>query len=457
MEKEEVQALFARYNKNFQEKLCLIMLDDRVFCDRMIEILNVQHLELKYLQVFTQKIFDHKNQYKTHPSREIMENILRTDLDDCTDVLKKQIREYYVRMKTSSFETEKEYIKDEALDFCRRQKLQEAMLSAAKQIKNSRFDQVSKIINDALKLGSDNDVGYDYIKDFEKRYVDNVRHPIPTGWEIIDNITAGGMGRKEFGVIIGATGQGKSQALVCLAANALRQGKTVVYYTLELQAEVVALRTDANLTGIAKDELRHSKEEILELIKQMPGRYIIKHFPKKSVSIHALRNHIEKLIGQGIQPDLVLVDYLELLKPSTNKTESRHETEDQFAEFEAMCQEYNFAGWTVSQTNRRGINAEIVTMEEVSEYFAKCFGAYIIITLSRDLYDKANNTGKFFIAKNRSGNDGLIYDIFIDTARSEIKVLGLRKTEDEDEGRAKYRTELQQKLYQDFKQMKDVK
>lgn len=454
MNKNEVQSLFSKYSKHFQEKLCFLILEDRSFSDRMIEVLNIEHLELKYLQLFVGKIFEFKLKYKTHPSQEVIENILRVGLEGEPEVLQKQVRDYYFRLKTTRFETEEKYIQDEALDFCRRQKLQEAMLQAVKLIKTSNFDQVSKLINNALKLGSDNNVGYDYLVDFEKRYVENVRFPVATGWDLIDGITAGGLGRGEYGLLIACSGAGKSHALVNLASNALREGKTVVFYTLELKAEVIALRTDANITGIAKDDLINNKEEVLKLIKSLPGRLVIKHYPKKAATLQTIRGHIEKLIDNGCKPDLVLIDYLELLKPSTMRNESRHETEDQFAEFESMCQEFDFAGWTASQTNRKGFNAEIVTLEEVSEFINKCFGAYLIITLSRDTYDKANNTGKFFIAKNRNGQDGLIYDIFMDTARSEIRVLSQRSEED-DEEREKHKTNIQNKIYEKFKRIKD--
>lgn len=422
-------ASFSKYNKAFQEKMCLIMLDERPFADQMMEVLNLEFLELKFLQVFVGKIFEYKTKYKTHPSRDIMETVLRTDLSDLPEILQKQTREYYARVITSDFDTEKAYIKNEALDFCRRQKLHEAMLQAVKQIQNSKFDEVSKIINDALKLGSENDLGYDYIKDFEQRYVDNVRFPIATGWPMVDEITDGGNGRGEYAVIIAPSGFGKSQVLVNLAANAIREGKNVVFYTLELSKEVIALRTDACISQIAKDDLKEHKDEVYKEIIKIPGRFIVKHYPKNTVSTRTIRLHLDKLIQSGFKPDMVIIDYAELLKPLNNRKEVRQDIGDIYNEFETICQEYNVAGWTASQTNRKGLSAEIVSMEEISEAFNKCFGAYLIITLSRSVQDKNSNTGKFFVAKNRNGPDGIIYDIFMDTALSTIKVLGQRKGE----------------------------
>jgi hypothetical protein len=80
--------------------------------------------------------------------------------------------------------------------------------------------------------------------------------------------------------------------------------------------------------------------------------------------------------------------------------------------------------WTASQTNRSGLNAEVVTMEQISEAFNKCFVADFICTLSRTIEDKQNNKAKMFIAKNRNGPDGIVYDLFMDTSNVCIKMLG---------------------------------
>ncbi len=79
--------------------------------------------------------------------------------------------------------------------------------------------------------------------------------------------------------------------------------------------------------------------------------------------------------------------------------------------------------WTASQTNRSGLNAEVITMESISEAFNKCFVADFIFTVSRTIEDKNTNTGRIFVAKNRNGPDGLVYPIFMDTSNVNIKVL----------------------------------
>ena len=105
------------------------------------------------------------------------------------------------------------------------------------------------------------------------------------------------------------------------------------------------------------------------------------------------------------------------------RKEKRIELECIYEELRAMAQEFDCPIWTASQTNRSGLNAEVITMESISEAFNKCFVSDFIFTLSRTVEDKNTNGGRMFVAKNRSGPDGLIYPIFMDTSSVCIKVL----------------------------------
>jgi hypothetical protein len=118
------------------------------------------------------------------------------------------------------------------------------------------------------------------------------------------------------------------------------------------------------------------------------------------------------------------VDYGDLIKPeSFKKDEKRHQLETIYEELRGLAQQCECPLWTASQTNRSGLNAEVITMESISEAFNKCFVADFIFTLSRTIEDKNANTGRLFVAKNRNGPDGLVYPIFMDTSNVKIKVL----------------------------------
>ena len=417
------RADFSKYGKSFQEKLVQMILQDRAFADRILEVLDINFLELSYLQTFIRKITNYREKYGVHPTESTLATILRSELDEESEVTKKQIRDYFARTITIGTPEDSEYIKDTSLDFCRKQKLMGAILKSVDLINVSSFDDISGLINDAIKLGSDNNFGYDYKVDFEKRFELRSRNPISSGWDEIDSICKGGLGRGELGVVIAPTGAGKSMVLVHLGAEAVRNGKTVIHYTLELQDTVVASRYDSCLTGVPLKDLQVFKDKIYEKVQDLEGQLIVKEYPTKSASTTTIKAHLERVRQRGIDVDLIIVDYGDLLRPNNVQKEKRMELESIYEELRGLAQEHECPLWTASQTNRSGLNAEVITMESISEAFNKCFVSDFIFTVSRTIEDKNANGGRIFIAKNRNGPDGLIYPAFMDTSSVKIKVL----------------------------------
>ena len=416
------KASFSRYGKSFQEGLVQLIYEDRPFADQITEVLDINFLELEYLRVFVDKIVSYRNRYSKHPSAEAVITILRTDLDNEDEVTRTQVREYFARIIKKDL-TDQEYIKEQSLDFCRKQNLKEAMLKSVGLLQTCSFDEISNVINNSLRLGSDNNFGYDYLADFEERFIPKFRRPVTTGWKEMDSVCGGGLGKSELGVVIAPTGAGKSMVLVHLGSEGLKEDKVVVHYTMELQATVIAGRYDSCLTGYPLDELPNFKNEIYEMVKNIGGKLIIKEYPTKSASTATIKTHLTKLLKSGVKPDMIIVDYADLLRPVVVRKEKRSELESIYEELRGISTEFACPVWTASQTNRSGLNAEVITMEQISEAFNKCFVADFIFSVSRSIEDKQNNLGKIFIAKNRNGPDGMIYDIFMDTSCVNIKIM----------------------------------
>ena len=193
---------------------------------------------------------------------------------------------------------------------------------------------------------------------------------------------------------------------------------------MELSDTSVAGRYDAAITGVELKNLIVFKEKIYDEIKDIKGKLIVKEYPTRSASIQTIKNHIEKLKRRDFIPDLIIVDYGDLIRPeNSRKDEKRHQLETIYEELRGIAQICACPLWTASQTNRSGLNAEVITMESISEAFNKCFVADFIFTVSRTIEDKNTNTGRIFVAKNRNGPDGLVYPLFMDTSNVKIKVL----------------------------------
>lgn len=424
-EEEKGNASFSKFGGNFQEKLAELILRERAFADQIEEVIKLEYFDYSYLQKFTEKVFDYRNQYDVHPSIDIMETVIKSDMDDVPEALKRKVGEFFVRIKSEGEAADVkdgDFVKDKSLDFCKKQDLKTAIVEAYELIEDSDYEPVEGVIKDALRRGQDNDVGHEYIKDFESRYDIRKRNPVTTGWKNIDSITSGGHGRGELGVCIGATGSGKSMALVHFGAAALQEGFNVVHYTLELRDRVIGSRYDACITNTPLDLLDKKKDDIRDAIKDVDGQLIVKEYPTGQASTQTIKRHLEKIQRRGIKVDAVIVDYADLLRPVNAQQHKRDNLQAIYEDLRGLAKEFEVAMWTASQTNRQGLNKEVITMEEISEAFNKCFVSDFIFTLSRTIDDKNMNTGRVFIAKNRNGPDGMVFPIFMDPGRVKIKV-----------------------------------
>jgi len=449
---------FSKFGKTFQEKLVKTILFDRNFANQMEEVLDTSYLELKYLQVFVDLMFQHKQDYP-HPTYEAMVSVVRTQTDDYSNSIIKQVIDFMARIKSNAIgDEDQEYVMEKSLDFCKKQKLKEAILKSVGLLQSQSFEQIQKVINDAMNLGADNNHGHDYHKDVLDRFELKMRNPVSTAWDEIDSITKGGLGKRELGVVVAPTGAGKSMALAHLGAMAVVKGKTVVHYTLELADTVVGQRYDSCITGIRLQDLMSMKESILGVIEHIPGQLIIKEYPTKSATTRTLNTHLEKLRQKGIEPDMVIVDYADLLKPTATgfkSQELRHSLGNLYEELRGIAQTWDIPVWTASQTNRSGLNAEVITMESISEAFNTCFVADFICSISRTMEDKTENKGRMFVAKNRNGIDGVVYPMEIDTAKVHLRVLPPDEDSSIDAVVMKTKQEQDEHLRQKYRQFKE--
>ena len=414
---------FSNFGDIFQEKLALIILIDRAFADQMQEVLDFDFFDKKFLKVFVKLIFSYREKYEVHPTMDIINTLIKTELKGQPEFLLDEIKTFFSRCQERDRVSDEDFVKEKSLDFCKKQKIKFAMLRSLEFLETSKFDDIRIEIEESLKLGSDNNHGHKFIQDFETRYLPNYRNPVSTGWKLIDGYTEGGLGKGELGVVIAATGKGKSLLLVHLGAKALLSGINVVHYTLELSPEVIGRRYDACLTKIPLNELSNHKDLILEEIKKVPGKLIVKEFPQHETTVNQLERHIEKIKMDGGKIDMIIVDYGDLLKSSRSYEQKRNELGAIYSEMRNLSKKFNCPIWTASQTNRSGLNAEIVTMESISEAYEKCFVADFICSLSRTVEDEKVNSGRIFIAKNRNGVTGRVFPIIMNTGIVHVDVL----------------------------------
>ena len=231
------QKNFSKFGKAFQEKVFQSMLTDTTWSAQMIEVVDPEYFDLKYLSYLCEKYFSYYSKYKTFPTLTILITIIKEDLSKTKEsVLRDQIIEYLHRMKTNPDVGDLQYVKDKSLEFCKKQAFREALEQSVELIQTEKYESVINIMKEAISVGMPNTAGHNFFDDIEARFVQINRQVCPTGLNRIDaqDILRGGLGRGELGVIAANTGVGKSHFLVAMGCAAMLAGKNVIHYTFEL-------------------------------------------------------------------------------------------------------------------------------------------------------------------------------------------------------------------------------
>jgi archaellum biogenesis ATPase FlaH len=415
---------FSGMGRTYQEKVMQAMISDSLFADQMLDVLNPKFFDVSYLQEIAGKFFDHKRKYKTFPSADVLELMVTKD-QALEQQVSLQVKEYLKRAIAIPLNGDRGYIQESSLDFCKKQTMKDALIKAIDKMEEMKFDDIAPIIKDALVAGAPRDLGHDYSAGFAQRATRSDAKRISSGWAPLDNVLNGGWERGTITTFIAPTGAGKSHFLVNAAASAIEQGLNAVYITLEMADYKIGLRFDSYYSGIELNHVQEHAVKVEEVAKsKAKGRLFIKEFPTKAATVQTIRSYLQRLQAiHNFTPDIVCVDYADLLRGARGYADKRFELEGNYEELRALAQEFRLCVLTADQTNRSGLEMEVVTIGQIGESYAKATVCDLIMTVSRTMEDKQSNTGRLFVAKSRLGRDGMIFPFIMNPATVKVSLL----------------------------------
>lgn len=414
------QDTLSKYGQSFQSKVISALLSDVKLIDSLHEIIHKKFFESEPNKWIVEQVLEYYNEYKAVPTLDVFKvEISKID----NQSIKKSIVEQLKTVFTSVGDTDLQYVKDEFSSFCINQNIKEAIVQSVDLLKAGNYDKIKDLVDKALKVGVESDLGHDYLLDYDKRIEDVDRTTVRTDWDAINDIMDGGLGPGELGVVVAPSGVGKTWVLCALGAAAVKAGKSVVHYSMELSEHYVGQRYDTVFTQVSSADLKDKKDEVRDKIKRLKGKLLIKYYPPKGVSAKKIQAHLEKLIAAGNKPDLIIVDYADLLLSHSNKTDSTYaEQGGVYIDLRGMSGELGIPVWTASQTNRTAIDSEVIEADKIADSYAKVMNADFIMSLSRKAKDKLNNTARVHVMKNRFGQDGITFPAKMDTNKGILEV-----------------------------------
>lgn len=404
---------FEYLGDQFQLQLINQIIVDKEFGRSIIDVMSPSYFENKYYKIIIQLTKEYNKKYSEIPSFDILAQMAKSDIS--VEIMLKIALDTLDLIKNVVSEGE-EFVKEKALKFCKQQELKKAMKKAEKIISGGEFenyDQVEPLFRGALQVGEMDRGRMDVFDDIENVLRDDFRHPIPTGIRGLDRLLKGGLAKGEVGVILAPTGVGKSTVLSKFTNNGFNLGYNVLQIIFEDNPKIIQRKHLTMWTKIAPDDLSSNKEIVMEKIselKHLENKLIIKKLPSETMTMLSIKNQIRKMISEGIKIDLICLDYIDCVLSDRNGGEDWKGEGAVIRGFEAMCHEFNIAGWTATQGNRSSISSDVVTTDQMGGSIKKAQVGHVIISIAKSLLQKENKLATIAITKSRIGKDGVIFE-----------------------------------------------
>ncbi len=410
---KELEKDFKNYGAKFQLSSLRLLVEDRPFGVKLKDTLLAEYFDNKYHKWFCDIILNFIITWKTSPDYDYLERKIVENFES-----EEQVEVYKsVLNKISKADISKRsYIEDEIQKFCNTRKIIRDLSKAIDLAKVGEFDKSSVLSKEAYKGIKVNVDHFDLKQDWKKVIEEPPHFPIAMPFETFNKNSKGGPGRGALALCMAPTNFGKTAWLTALARQAAIDGKNVLYISLETETWQIATRLLSGLIDIPQEMLKFNLKQIEQAVSDLPSNVIFKRYKSKQANVETIKNEIDDLKAEGFFPDLVCVDYLQLLKPpkgSSTKTDNE--------KIEMICEdlrdlaiEEHILMWSAIQTNRSGQNAEYSDEAQVSKAIESLWVSDFFMAYSQTPQQAAEGICHATLLKNRFGGKGIVLKVQYD-------------------------------------------
>ena len=383
------------YNHDIQKLYLEMFLADAETFIRCQNIFDPKNFEQR-LQPTAEFITKYVDQYKIMPEVAIVNAACNIELAQ-------------LQLAKENFD----WLMNEFENFSRHKGLERAIIASADLLEKAEYGPVEKLIRDAIQISLNRDMGTDYFEDPRSRLekLKSNNGQISTGWPSVDKKLYGGFNRGELNIFAAASGGGKSLFLANLAVNWALMGLNVVYLTFELSEGLVGMRLDSMVTGITTRDIFRSIDDVelkVKMLKKRSGHIQIKYLPSGK-NINDLKAYLkEYTVKTGLKPDVLLIDYLDLMMPlSVKVSPSDLFVKDKYVseELRNLAMETQCITVTASQLNRSAVEEIEFDHSHISGGLSKIQTADNVIGIftSRAMKERGRYQIQFMKTRSSSG------------------------------------------------------
>ena len=411
------------------ERLELTILRNLVFNEdyarKVIPFIQPEYYEQRVEKIVFEEIVEFIVKYGSSITIEAL-NIEIDNRRDLTESENKEIVELLSKLNDSP--VDKQWILDTTEKWCRDRAIYLALMESihiadGKDDKKGR-DAIPSILSDALAVSFDNNIGHDYLQNYEERYefYHRKEDKIEFDLEYFNKITKGGLPNKTLNIALAGTGVGKSLFMCHVASSALLQNRNVLYITLEMAEERIAERIDANLFNVPIQQLIDLPRSAFEnkvngIAKKTRGSLVIKEYPTASAHSGHFKALLNELaLKKSFRPDIIFIDYLNICSSSRFKSGSNINSytlvKSIAEELRGLAVEFNVPIMSATQTTRSGFGSSDVELTDTSESFGLPATADLMFALIST--EELEQLGQIMVKqlKNRY-NDPTIFKRFV--------------------------------------------
>ena len=368
------------------ERIELTILRNLIFNEeysrKVIPFIEPDYFEERKEKVIFEEITSFIVKYDSAITIEAL-NIEVENRTDLTDTELNEIRE--INRSLDDSPVDYQWLTDTTEKWCRDRAIYLALMESiqladGKDDKKGR-DAIPSILSDALAVSFDNNIGHDYLLNYEERYeyYHKKEDKIEFDLEYFNKITKGGLPNKTLNIALAGTGVGKSLFMCHHASSVLLQGRNVLYITMEMAEEKIAERIDANLLNVPIQDLTDLPKpmfdkKVTNLSKKTQGQLIIKEYPTASAHSGHFKTLLNELaLKKSFRPDIIFVDYLNICASSRYKANSGVNSYSYIKaiaeELRGLAVEANVPIVSATQTTRSGFASSDVDLTDTSESF----------------------------------------------------------------------------------------
>jgi len=356
---------------------------NEIYARKVLPFLKPEYFHDNSENLIYGEINDFVDKYNELPSIDIL-RVEFNQKDTLNDNQYTNIIEYLKEIYDKVEESE-EWLIESTEKFCQEKAVYNALMESISIVDGKDKDkgegEIPKILTDALSVSFDPNVGHDYFEDGDERFefYHRVEEKIKFDLNHFNMITKGGLSKKSLNICLAGTGVGKSMFMCHQAAGCLKDGKNVLYITLEKAEERIAERIDANLLDVALDDIvaldENSFQKRLESErKKTIGNLIIKEYPTAVAHVGHIRHLLNELrLKKTFMPDIIFIDYLNICSSSRINAGANANSytlvKSIAEELRGLAVEKNLPIMSATQTTRSGYSNSDVELTDTSESF----------------------------------------------------------------------------------------